>query len=161
MKAASLVLSALVLGMVSPSAAWPQTSAAPVRIAPPPVAGTPPVFDAPSAPGAAVYGPPTVTPELCRRLAPRQPAVPSATYQPGVDVYGRPVAPADLPGAAATPSITTEIDLGRVAGRAAARGIKGYVTVQPDGSVLLDGQPLSGGQEYGLLDICRAEHLIP
>ena len=39
----------------------------------------------------------TVSPEDCRRLVAHRPAD-DVTYKPGVDAYGRPVTPADLPG---------------------------------------------------------------
>jgi len=39
----------------------------------------------------------TVTPKDCRRLAAHKPAE-DVAYKPGVDAYGRPVTPADLPG---------------------------------------------------------------
>ena len=39
----------------------------------------------------------TVTPKDCRRLVAHKPAD-DVTYKPGVDAYGRPVAPADLAG---------------------------------------------------------------
>ena len=127
----------------------------PVRIAPPASEALPPV---------ASPTPLVLTPEICRRLAAQQRGVPSAAYQPGVDVYGRPVAPADLPGSGTgMPPITTEIELGHVGGgRATAGGlIRGYVTVAPDGSVLLNGQPVAREQEYGLFDLCRAQRLLP
>ena len=133
-------------------------------------AQTPPVRIAPAPPGqpamapAEMSDPLTLTPDICRRLAAEQRAAPPAGYRPGVDVYGRPVAPADLPSAGApTPPITTEIQLGRVGSGGAATGgrIRGYVTVAPDGNVLLNGQPLPREQEYGLFDLCRQQHLIP
>jgi hypothetical protein len=74
------------------------------------------------------------------------------------------VAPADLPSPGVwVPPITTEIELGHVgAGRAATGGfIRGYVTVAPNGSVLLNGQPLPRDEEYGLFDLCRTQHLLP
>lgn len=46
---------------------------------------------------APVNAPPTVDPALCRALVKYRPA-PDVEYQPGVDVHGNPVAPADLPG---------------------------------------------------------------
>ena len=39
----------------------------------------------------------TVSPKDCRRLVAHKPAD-DVTYKPGVDAYGRPVTPADLPG---------------------------------------------------------------
>jgi hypothetical protein len=35
------------------------------------------------------------------------------------------------------------------------------VTVEPNGTVLLNGQPLPREQQYGLTDICREQHLLP
>jgi hypothetical protein len=40
---------------------------------------------------------PEVDPALCQALVKHTPA-PDVNYQPGVDVHGKPVAPADLPG---------------------------------------------------------------
>jgi len=155
MKAVPLALS---LAVLSASAGLAQTPP-PTRIAPPP----PPVEGMPPS-AVSVPGPPVLTPDICQQLAARQRGVPSAAYQPGVDVYGRPVAPADLPGSTApVPPITTEIELGHVAaGRAATGGfVRGYVTVEPNGTVLLNGQPLPREQEYGLFDLCRQQRVIP
>jgi hypothetical protein len=171
MRSVPLPLTAILLALFWATGAAAQ--GAPVRIAPPaeapgivdprPALAPPIPGPGPRAPGPEAYGPLLVTPELCYSLAQqmRRPP-PSATYQPGSDVYGRPVAPADLPGST-NPTITTEIELGRVTGRSAAFGgdIKGYVTVRPDGSVLLNGQPLAASQEFGLLDFCRQQQFIP
>ena len=156
MRAAPLTLSLLLF--TASGSAWAQSSS-PTRIAPPP---SPSAIAAPAGPSA--DGQPGLTPEVCRSLAEHQHGVPPAAYQPGVDVYGRPVAPADLPGSnVAVPSVTTEINIGRVpAGHASAGGlIRGYITVEPDGTVLLNGQPLPREQEYGLFDLCRDQRLIP
>jgi hypothetical protein len=130
---------------------------------PPPIRLAPPGESPPPA-AAVAPGPPVLTLETCRRLAAQQRSAPPAAYPPGVDVYGRPVAPADLPGSGAiVPPITTEIELGRVGANRAATGgfIRGYVTVEPNGTVLLNGQPLPREQQYGLTDICREQHLLP
>lgn len=128
---------------------------------PPPTRLAPP---GESPPPAAAPGPLVLTPETCQRLAAQQRSAPPAAYQPGIDVYGRPVAPADLPGSsAAVPSITTEIELGRLGANRAATGglVRGYVTVEPNGTVLLNGQPLPREQQYGLADLCREQRLLP
>jgi hypothetical protein len=52
-----------------------------------------------------------VTRDDCRRLVEHHPD-PDVTYTPGVDVYGRPVAPADLPGGVnIRPSDVVEFDV--------------------------------------------------
>ena len=156
MRAAPLTLSLLLVA--GSGNAWAQSSP-PTRIAPPP---PPSAIGAPAGP--TLTGQPDLTPEGCRSLAERQHGAPPAAYQPGLDVYGRPVAPADLPGNnVAVPSVTTEINIGRVpAGHASAGGlIRGYITVEPDGKVLLNGQPLPEAQEYGLYDLCREQRMIP
>ncbi len=124
-----------------------------------------------------------VDPAVCRALAAQagvqhRPA-PDVAYAPGVDAMGRPVAPADLapyPTAPATPPVVVELKVpqsgigrvpdGRVPGRA---GVvpdvsAGFLTLAPDGTVLLNGQPV---EQYGQGDprsgwveqLCRAQGL--
>ncbi|MFD1627929.1 hypothetical protein [Azospirillum griseum] len=109
-------------------------------------------------------GKPVVDPTLCRALARHQPA-PDVAYKPGVDVKGRPVAPADLPGSAgtmATPpiDIPLTIDLARRMGVRLPGGglptdtVIGRMTLD-GGRLLLNGQPLGGTSEAELIALCR------
>lgn len=104
--------------------------------------------------------------QVCATLAGKTPGVPSADYQPGVDVNGNAVAPADLPSAAATPSVDNfpiEIDQ-RLANRfhlppgASSKAILGYVTVRGN-QAYFNGQPLNADQISALAEACReAKH---
>lgn len=92
--------------------------------------------------------------------------VPSADYQPGVDVNGNAVAPADLPSSGASPTIDTfpiEIDK-HFAGQfnlpsgVSPKAILGYVTVH-DNQAYFNGQPLNGDQSAALNQACKnAKH---
>lgn len=112
----------------------------------------------------------TVDPALCRALTRHQPA-PDVAYKPGVDVKGRAVAPADLPGSAGS-SLSTErfeipltLDLARrlgvkvpTAGLPTA-GLPGAMEIGrmtlDGGRLLLNGQPLGGASEAELVALCR------
>lgn len=112
----------------------------------------------------------TVDPALCRALTRHQPA-PDVAYKPGVDVKGRAVAPADLPGSAGS-SLSTErfeipltLDLARrlgvkipTAGLPTA-GLPGNMEIGrmtlDGGRLLLNGQPLGGASEAELVALCR------
>lgn len=102
----------------------------------------------------------------CARLPSRAP--PSAAYQPGVDVRGNPVIPADLP---ETPAITIEgvdipleIDLAALLGEELPAGavlepVLGMLRI--DGSsVTLDGQPLAPDASDGLRALCVEKGLL-
>lgn len=97
------------------------------------------------------------------------PAVPSADYQPGVDVNGNAVAPADLPSSSvpspAVDNFPIEIDQ-RLAGKfnipntggIGAKAILGYVTLRGN-QAYFNGQPLSADQSAALAEACRnAKH---
>lgn len=103
----------------------------------------------------------------CARLVPHQPAA-DATYRPGVDAQGRPVAPADLPGTAQiampeeiTIDITVEIQK-RFGIPSDATLFKpeariGTVVVKPDGSATFNGQPLSSPEQQALSALCQKQ----
>ncbi len=116
--------------------------------------------------GASVY----VTRSDCMALVRHHPSA-DATYQPGADVHGKYVAPADLPGgnagftlpdkvqfdlkinpmdyAAGQPNGTT----GKYANTALTVG---RVSVDlKTGQTLLNGKPLDGEQDQYILDACR------
>jgi len=123
----------------------------------------PPGLEAPPPPPGGVAVSPqgriVISPELCARLARSEAAVPSAEYRPGVDVDGKPVAPADLPAPPAMP-IEIGVDLqkqhGVGAGSTLLRGksIVGVVTVQ-DGRAWLGGVPLADNEYEMMLAACR------
>jgi|SRR5579862_950634 len=102
--------------------------------------------------------------QVCSSLG-IDPGVPSADYQPGVDVNGRPVAPADLP---ESPDplkldnfpIEIKADLAGKFGVPAsggafgAKAILGYVTLR-DNRAFFNGQPISADQSSALAEACR------
>jgi len=102
---------------------------------------------------------------VCRYL-PRHTPTPDVQYRPGVDVHGRPVAPADLPGSAgAAPMERFEIPVTlRFARRLgfATPGADalpatteiGRLTVQGD-RILFNGQPIGPAAEADLVAVCR------
>jgi hypothetical protein len=98
--------------------------------------------------------------QICASLG-TSPGVPSADYQPGVDVNGNDVAPADLPSSGSNPSIDNfpiEIDQ-RLAHRfnlppgASGKAVLGYVTVRGN-QAYFNGQPLNGDQTAALAEAC-------
>jgi len=104
--------------------------------------------------------------QICATLAGTTQGVPSADYQPGVDVNGNAVAPADLPSIPSNPSVDNfpiEIDQ-RLAHRfnlppgANAKAVLGYVTVRGN-QAYFNGQPLNADQTSALAEACRdAKH---
>ena len=107
----------------------------------------------------------TLTREDCQRLT-RYVPDPGVAYQPGVDVNGRAVAPADLGGAPAlqipeTIQITIYIDLQDRLGFPAndknfeADALLGVVTLGPDGRAFFNGQPLQDEEQYELSRRCQ------
>jgi hypothetical protein len=105
-----------------------------------------------------------ISSSLCRELAPE--GVPGADYVAGVDVQGRPVAPADLPGSGSAPqtgNYPIEIDarLQHRFGVAASsrlfadKGVVGFVTVR-EGRAYFNGEPLSNSERDMFLAACRA-----
>jgi hypothetical protein len=89
--------------------------------------------------------------------------VPGADYQPGVDVNGNSVAPADLPSSgSSSPTIDNfpiEIDQ-NLAGKfnlppgASPKAILGYVTVR-NNQAYFNGQPLNADQNAALNAACK------
>ena len=114
-----------------------------------------------------------VTKTECLRLFQHQPA-PDVAFKPGVDVYGRKVAPADVPNASPfqVPSeivIDFSVDLNEKYGIGQdAEGNKRYsattetfgnVRVDPlSGKVTYGGQPLDGVDTEAIRDACRREY---
>jgi len=110
----------------------------------------------------------SVDPALCRALTKHTPA-PDVAYQPGVDVHGNAVAPADLPGQPQfklpdkieiplTISLVKALNLNTNQLPASALGPGteaqlGKITVEGD-KVLLNGQPLSDTQQDNLAVLC-------
>lgn len=112
----------------------------------------------------------TLTKQDCRRLSVHVPD-PGVAYQPGVDVNGRPVTPADLGGAPAqdipelaipeTVTIEIEVDLqDRFGIPDNANAFKGdakigKVEVDRDGRARFNGQPLQDAEQYELTRRCQ------
>lgn len=112
----------------------------------------------------------TISTADCRRLVAH---VPSADYQPGVDVRGNPVAPADLPGSASIDlpeviEIPLTVDVAKRLGRGEAgdnilksrRGIEGKSslgTLTVKGNDLFwNGQQLQSQDEVLMAEACRS-----
>jgi|SRR5579864_378658 len=102
--------------------------------------------------------------DICTTIAGEQP-VPSADYQQGVDVNGKPVAPADLPTSA--PSIQLDnfpieikkdlvgkFNVPATGGNFGAKAILGYVTLR-DNRAYFNGQPMGDDQRAVLIETCR------
>ena len=107
----------------------------------------------------------TITRADCLRLVEHAPA-PDVAYQPGVDVRGRPVAPADLGGGTMvvppdTIEIDIEVDLVDRFGIPAnpdlfdADAQIGTVVVEPDGRATFNGQPLQDEAQFELTRRCQ------
>lgn len=107
-------------------------------------------------------------PEICRQaLATLSPSE-SPDYQPGVTASGGSVAGADLPGGSLfggglpgglSPSTRLYVDPnaygGRLRGPLQGETTLGTVQIAPDGTSLLNGRPLTGGNDE-LIERCRA-----
>lgn len=129
---------------------------------------------APLSPGRAAdieasSGAPPVTREQCRALAAYRPGA-GAAYTPGVDVHGKPVAPADLPDSGAgalglPPVVEFDIKVNPFAYGSAAQGNAalgqtafpvGHVAIDTrSGAVTLNGHPIGGDQQQALAEACR------
>jgi hypothetical protein len=104
----------------------------------------------------------------CARLVQHHPA-PDVAYQPGVDVRGRPVAPADLPGSNPSVAMPEEIaiditvELQKRFGLPADSALYkpearvGTVVVKPDGSATFDGQLLTSPEAGALAALCQGQ----
>lgn len=103
-----------------------------------------------------------ITEADCASLTAHVPAA-DVAYQPGVDVNGNAVAPADLNGGTqiAVPdviSIPVTIDLATSLGIATnflARPTVGTVEVTADGRVSYNGQPIGGDAQQELAKLCQ------
>jgi hypothetical protein len=117
---------------------------------------------------AAVAEKPAVPPAVCRMVTKHTPNA-DVAYQAGVDVHGKSVAPADLPGAAPmqipqTFTIPLTLQLAKALNLNTAQfpaNQLGSTTEIPLGTlsvtgdkVLLDGQPLSDQQQDNLAVLC-------
>ncbi len=106
----------------------------------------------------------SITRADCARLVAHVPP-PDVAYTPGVDVYGRPVEPADLPGAPRIQlpeTITFDVaaDLRRFGLPRSSRLFQphadlGQISVEKNGRVYLDGQPLQDSDSDALAAFCR------
>jgi hypothetical protein len=103
-----------------------------------------------------------VDPGACARMVEHVPD-PDVTYQPGVDVHGNPVAPADLTPTVELPDviwIPLELDLQRAFGVPGTRRLfDGRIvlgTVRVEGNhVTYDGQELTDPQAEALAQLCQ------
>jgi hypothetical protein len=106
--------------------------------------------------------------EICRQALVTLSPSESPTYQPGVTASGGSVAGADLPGGAlyggglaggVSPSTRLYVDPNAYGGRLRSplqgETTVGTVQIAPDGTSLLNGRPLTGGNE-DLIERCRA-----
>ena len=108
----------------------------------------------------------------CQRLV--KAAVPGAAYQPGVDVHGKPVAPADLPGSGGTFKPPTVVEFNYTVNPTAYGGASAskakwatagntqmpVAHVQFDlgsNQFTLNGQPVGDADKRGLADECRKQ----
>lgn len=125
---------------------------------PPPTPAPPPAASgAPNIPGATARQV-AITPELCQQLSIQHVPAPDVTYRPGSDVYGRPVAPADLPntntnyggiGSTTSTDILMRPQAGGLNQRGGAIGetYVGRVTVDANGHVAINGQPVDAASQ--------------
>lgn len=111
-----------------------------------------------------------VDPRLCQALTARHRPAPDVEYVPGVDVRGRAVAPADVPGSAGASPLLLErfeipvtLDFARRMGFSGGRaGTSGQLPgnaeigrlVIDGGRVSFNGQPLGGSSQAALAAAC-------
>jgi len=108
----------------------------------------------------------TMSRDDCRRLVQYHPDA-GVAYRPGVDVHGKPVAPADLAradngGAPRQITIDLKIPLGQLANANAPADLRrsyvntGQVSIDlNDGSVTVNGKKLGAEGDAAVLDACR------
>ena len=112
----------------------------------------------------------TISAADCAKLATQVPA-PDVAYQPGVDMHGRAVAPADLNASPSirppdTISFDVAVDLRRF-GIAQSSPLfqpnvpLGRVSVEPNGRVLYNGQPIGNPETAALGELCRRRIQAP
>jgi hypothetical protein len=118
-----------------------------------------------AAPAAAQARQIMVTAVDCQRLLAHIPS-PDVAYKPGVDAYGRPVTPADLPSGdrvkpPETFTIDIEVDLQERFGIPRNSELfegdvqLGSVEVMADGKAFYNGQSLQDPEQEALADYCR------
>ncbi|MCP5367453.1 MAG: hypothetical protein H6907_14155 [Hyphomicrobiales bacterium] len=105
-----------------------------------------------------------VSKQTCARIVRHHPA-PGVEYRPGVDVRGKPVAPADLDGGSGVRLYeTTVIDIGidlaekyglGAGGKYTGEAKVGRVAVTPDGRVTFNGQPIDPAESEAIAKACR------
>lgn len=114
-------------------------------------------------PGPAKAGKIIITHGDCARLVPHEPA-PDVAYQEGVDVHGRPVAPADLPGSVRLDLPETfvfdltirPLDNPLEDYEFEETGlVLGEVSVTPDGRASFNGRPLQSESQAELSRRCQ------
>ncbi|NBC31823.1 MAG: hypothetical protein GVY13_04025 [Alphaproteobacteria bacterium] len=105
-----------------------------------------------------------ISEDVCRALVAHQPAA-GVEYQPGVDVHGRPVAPADLPGGldfvapedfvvSITRELAGQFGIPEDPGVFEAEAILGTVSFV-DGQLFFDGRPLFDPAQALIRRLCR------
>lgn len=106
-----------------------------------------------------------ISSDLCPGLAGAASQVPGADYTPGVDVNGKPVAPADLPGTAPPLKldnfpIEISVNLQKRFGIPAnstlfhGKAIIGLVTIR-DGRAYFNGEPISQSEQDMMVAACK------
>ncbi len=91
--------------------------------------------------------------------------VPGAEYEPGIDVNGKAVAPADLPASAPAlrldnfpieirKDLAGSFGVPAAGGAYGAKALLGYVTVRGN-EAYFNGRPLAADQRGALIDACR------
>ncbi len=135
------------------------------RALPEPAPTSAPTAMAPGALGGLVQpdGRIVITRDMCQQARVQHQPAPDVAYRPGTDVYGRPVAPADLPGSGTSAygglGSQSSTDL-LIRPQAAARGgvigetYVGRVTVDASGRTLLNGQPIEPSSQSELQQLC-------
>jgi hypothetical protein len=133
---------------------------------PPPMVSQPGAVQAqPSSLGGLVQpdGRIVITREMCAQQSIQHRPAPDVAYRPGVDAYGRPVAPADLPNSGNQYGLgdRTSTDLlirpqSAVPGRGGVVGetYVGRVTVDANGRTWINGQPVDGSSQTELQQLC-------
>jgi hypothetical protein len=105
-----------------------------------------------------------ITRDLCNQVSVQHQPAPDVSVRAGTDVYGRPVAPADLPGSGSTygglgSRSSTDILIAPQVGGLNQRGpigetFIGRVTVDADGRVAINGQPIDPPAQSELQRLC-------
>jgi hypothetical protein len=105
-----------------------------------------------------------ITRDLCNQVSVEHRPAPDVAYRGGTDVYGRAVAPADLPNSGASygglgSRSSTDILIAPQAGGLNQRGVVGEtfigrVTVDQSGRVAINGQPVDGPDQSELRQLC-------